>query len=273
MILYAFGPDELPQALRWSAAGGLALHVLPDAGTRLAPWEAGDRFGPARANLYGCDPSALLAVCKAVWINRAMLRDPGTPSQHVPVAGMPLPRLLRRSWGAAGAAPWFDADHAIGKLWADLGRKRPVRTALGEVLMPSRGWVGSTAGWWRTRPGWAWYARLPAGDAKWEHGVIGPMLTLMVSLAAERDAGEPVVRQYLTAAGGRALTAVAARVQPTLFRLLGQAVRRSDAGPHREFPWVARCPVPADDWKGYHEHLGRWRVTPGPDDFRRAGYV
>lgn len=273
MILHAFEPDRLADALRWSAAGGLALHLRPKAGERLTCWEAGTKYGPDRGDLYGCDPEALRLTCKSVWVNRVLFKCPASPAQHVTLAGTPLGRILKRSDGCVWRAPWFNHDEAVGRFWCGLTRRTPARTTLRELQEPHRGWVGPTPKWQHDRPGHAFYAVLPGGDPVWEGCVIGQAaLDEMSGLASQYVHFEPVVRQVLASPAGRfrCLTGVAARLLATLYQLLGAVVCRRVGMTATECGWASRRPQAARNAGQYRDDLKRWGMTPDANDLLRA---
>lgn len=93
-----FQMREIEEALAFSAAGGIAVH-LHDIVFDHSPQCFKDDVAKGRqiAHMFCLDRGRLLAVAKAAGVNVLYVDRDGTPSQHVDLCGSPLKAVLRKS--------------------------------------------------------------------------------------------------------------------------------------------------------------------------------
>ena len=273
MILRAFSYRDEPAALRWSAAGGLALVVCPHTSGRLAAWIPEGQYGTDRADVYGCDPAALRQFTRSVWLSRPYFRSHRRPGQYQPLVGFAMRRAVRRCQsGIVESAGWFSRQLATGLLWCGLSAKRPIRVLHSEVRTE---WIGSTPLWKECRPGWAFYAALPGGSLEYEEAVLGHSLLIAASAGTQSLEASAVraCRLFLPdQAGHQVLVGLSCRRKDELYMLAGCGVESGAGLASRTAPWVMRSVHPATTSDEYQDHLRRWGITPTAEDYQRAGF-
>lgn len=237
MIARAFRAGERAGALRWAAAGGIA--VLPDpmaGGSSPAPWVAPGERGWDIAQALCWDRILLRKFTEACGVRRTMIVGRDTPAQRAPLCARPLRRAVERC-GSGAVEKQFGWDEggrelAAGKLWCGVCGKRPCEVHLEEVRQH---WTGPQEGWVNYRPGWAFLgsgcaAGSDADGADLERAIV-PRETL--TAAALEAATVPLVTLF----GGGILLGVGSRTLSGLYRAIGAAVLNG----HGEWAsWVAR---------------------------------
>ena len=271
MIARAFRAGERAGALRWAAAGGIA--VLPDpmaGGTAPAPWVAPGERGWDIAQALCWDRILLRKFTEACGVRRSLIVGRDTPSQRAALCARPLRRAVERC-GSGAVERQFAWDQggpelAAGKLWCDVCSKRPCEVYLDEVRQY---WTGPQDGWVSYRPGWAF---LGVGAAAAADGAEGERCLLpreTLTAAALEAATVPLVTLF----GGGLLLGVGSRTVSGLYRAVGAAVLNG----HGEWAaWVARDvaarygQVTRDTYAAVCRAV--FHREPAPEELLEAGY-